>query len=165
MYLLKESIFCEQLARFLKPELFTNDFIRKAPFGPSTRLSGIIESKIQIWTPTTNMEATFTITNLYSKIYRSEVSETGWRECDAEDIKRSELQMTETVYTFNVIAREDLKVTEERFRKTLSHYRLQFKANCLLVRSIKVDNLPLSEIQKTVTQAGYGMAVWDVILR
>ncbi|MEP7170025.1 MAG: hypothetical protein ABI855_11695 [Bacteroidota bacterium] len=165
MYLLKEPEFCEQLARLLKAELFTADVIRKSFFGSSIKLTGIVESKIQIWTPPANLDATFTVTNLYSKVYRSETSLTGWAECDEEDIKKREVTLTETVYTFNVITRDHLKVSEERLRKSLWHYRSQLNANCLLVRSIKVDDLALSKIQEAVKRSGYCLALWDLVLK
>lgn len=165
MYLLKEPDFCEQLARFLKPDLFTTDFIKKSSFGPSTKLSGIIESKIQIWTPAERLDATFTVTNLYSKIYRAELSESGWVEYDADDVKRSAPSMTETVYTFNVIARDHLKLTEGRFTKSLWHYHFKYKANCLLVRSIKVEDLTLNSLQTAVKKAGLDLVVWNVVLK
>lgn len=161
-YLLKEPVFCEQLARFLKPELFSNDYVITRSMTGQEKLSGLIESKVQIWTPEPKMDAMFTIVNKYSKIYKSEQSETGWRLCNMEkDFKYYQPDLQPTVYTFKIIARQYLKVTTERLRNSLFHYH----GNTLLVKNIIVDDLTIDEIKTLVKACSYDIAIWDVVLK
>lgn len=165
MYLLKEPLFCEQLARFARPKIFKSDWISERGWNGQTKYEGVIESRVELWTPPPNIQAQITITNKYAKMYKSEISLTGWKELNQEEKKKLVSgELTRTVYTFNVISRVNLKVTIDRLEKSLAHYK-EHEANLLFVKSLQVGDLSPDQVRNVVSGCGYDLVVWDLVLR
>ena len=97
-YLLNEPIFCEQVARFVKPGLFKDDFITTKGFGKQQKLAGVVESRIVCWTPPPNIDSFFKISNRYEKLYLSDHTATGWRDGDERDVRNYYPDLTKSQF-------------------------------------------------------------------